>query len=128
MWLALFYPRLRHGGELLTAFRLTFGTAMIASIVLAYVAIKARDIVRHRKWMMRGYAIGLGAGTQLFTLAFGGALFGTGETATALLNCAGWVINLTVAEWVIRRGQHADQLTSVTPSRSARRRDPTVRP
>lgn len=104
MWLALFYPRLRHGGELLTGLRLTFGTAMIASIVIAFVAIKGRDIDRHRKWMMRGYAIGLGAGTQLFTLGFGGAVFGTGETATALLNGAGWVINLAVAEWVIRRG------------------------
>jgi uncharacterized membrane protein len=103
MWLALFYPRLRHGGELLTGLRLTFGTAMIASIVLAFIAIKDRDIDRHRKWMMRGYAISLGAGTQLFTLGFGGAIFGTGEQATALLNGAGWVINLAVAERVIRR-------------------------
>ena len=103
IWLALFYPRLRHGGELLTVLRLTFGTAMIASIVLGFVAIKGRDIVRHRAWMMRGYAIGLGAGTQLFTLGFGGAVFGTGELATAVLNGAGWVINLAVAEWVIRR-------------------------
>jgi hypothetical protein len=53
--------------------------------------------------MMRGYAISLGAGTQLFTLGFGGAIFGTGELATALLNGAGWVINLAVAERVIRR-------------------------
>ena len=103
MWLALFYPRLRHGGELLTGLRLTFGTAMVASIVLGFVAIRARDIVRHRKWMIRGYAIGLGAATQLFTLCFGGAAFGTGESATAVLNGAGWVINLAVAEWFIRR-------------------------
>ncbi len=103
MWLALFYPRLRHGGELLTGLRLTFGTAMVASIVLGFVAIRARDVVRHRKWMIRGYAIGLGAATQLFTLGFGGAAFGTGESATALLNGAGWVINLAVAEWLIRR-------------------------
>jgi len=103
IWLALFYPRLRHGGELLTVLRLTFGTAMIACIILGFVAIKGREIARHRAWMMRGYAIGLGAGTQLFTLGFGGAIFGTGETATALLNGAGWVINLAVAEWFIRR-------------------------
>jgi len=104
IWLALFYPRLRHGGELLTGLRLTFGTAMAACIVLGFVAIKAADIARHRQWMIRGYAIGLGAATQLFTLGFGGAAFGTGESATAVLNGAGWVINLAVAEWAIRRG------------------------
>ena len=27
----------------------------------------------HRRWMMRGYAIGLGAGTQVFTLLAGAA-------------------------------------------------------
>ncbi len=103
MWLALFYPRLRESGELLTVVRMTFSTAMVASIIMAFVAIRARDVVRHREWMIRAYAIGLGAGTQLFTLGFGGAALGTGELATALLNAAGWMINLAVAEWVIRR-------------------------
>jgi uncharacterized membrane protein len=103
IWLALFYSHLRHTGELLTTLRLTFGTAMTVSIVLGFVAIRRRDIARHREWMIRGYALGLGASTQIFTLGFGGAVFGTGELPTALLNGAGWVINLTVAERVIRR-------------------------
>ena len=53
--------------------------------------------------MIRAYAIGLGAGNQVFTLGFGEAVFGTSELSTALLNGAGWVVNLAVAEWVIRR-------------------------
>jgi hypothetical protein len=49
------------------------------------------------------YAIGSAAGTQAFTGATGGALFGTGEFRDDLAKGAGWVINLAVAEWVIRR-------------------------
>jgi uncharacterized membrane protein len=121
MWLALFYPRLRHGGELLTVLRLTFGTAMVACIVLGFVAIKAGDIVRHRKWMIRGYAIGLGAATQLFTLGFGGAAFGTGKSATAVLNGAGWVINLAMAEWLIRRRFRSQSRAGAVMVRQQRR-------
>ena len=34
----------------------------------ASAAIRRGEIARHRAWMMRGYAIGLGAGTQALTL------------------------------------------------------------
>ena len=53
--------------------------------------------------MIRAYALGLGAGTQVFTEGIGGAAFGTGEIAGDLATAAGWAINLSVAEWAIRR-------------------------
>jgi hypothetical protein len=54
--------------------------------------------------MMRAYAIGLGAGTQVLTHLPWFILFGKpGESSRAVLMAAGWVINLAVAEWVIRR-------------------------
>jgi len=53
--------------------------------------------------MIRSYAIGLVAGTQVFTLGFGGAIFGKGDLASALLLAAAWGVNLAVAEWAIRR-------------------------
>jgi hypothetical protein len=54
--------------------------------------------------MMRGYAIGLGAGTQAFTAFLWLLIVGEpGETATALLMGAGWAINVAVVEWLIRR-------------------------
>jgi hypothetical protein len=53
--------------------------------------------------MIRSYAIGLVAGTQAFTLGIGGAIFGHGHVTTFLLLAAAWAINLTVAEWAIRR-------------------------
>ena len=71
--------------------------------VLGFTAIKRRDIAAHRAWMITAYAIGLGAGTQVFTQGFGGAIFGTGVLAGDLAKGAGWAINLAVAVWVIRR-------------------------
>ena len=53
--------------------------------------------------MMRGYAIGLGAGTQVLTLMVGEMIAGPpSELSRALLMGAAWVINLAVAEWTIR--------------------------
>ncbi|MGW2158287.1 DUF2306 domain-containing protein [Nonomuraea sp. NPDC001699] len=106
LWLTLFSDLPAGDGTLLAAFRLLFGTAMAACLLLGLAAIRRRDVARHRAWMTRGYAIGLGAGTQAFTLAFGLAAFGPpGELGRALLVGAGWVINLAVAESIVRRGQ-----------------------
>ncbi|MBG0827393.1 DUF2306 domain-containing protein [Planomonospora sp. ID67723] len=104
LWMTLFYPRIEGDGDLLTAFRLVFGTAMVLSIALGLAAIRRRDIARHRAWMIRGYAIGMGAGTQVLTHAPWFMIVGTpGEFPRALLMGAGWLINLIVAEWIIRR-------------------------
>jgi hypothetical protein len=103
--MALFYPHPDGTGELLTAFRLLFGSAMVVSIVLGFAAIRRRDVRRHRAWMVRSYAIGLGAGTQVLTLMAGEVVAGgpPGELNRALLHAAAWAINLAVAEWAIRR-------------------------
>jgi uncharacterized membrane protein len=91
-------------GVLLLLFRLLAALGMALSIIVGFVAIRRKDIRRHRAWMIRAVAIGLGAGTQVFTLGFGEAFFGRTELSVALLNGAGWVINLAVAELAIRRG------------------------
>jgi uncharacterized membrane protein len=108
LWMTLFYPPPVGTGEvLLYAFRLLFGSGMVVSIVLGFAAIRRRDVNRHRAWMMRAYAIGLGAGTQVLTLLAGELISGPpSELSRALLMGAGWVINLAVAELVIRRQLH----------------------
>jgi hypothetical protein len=54
--------------------------------------------------MMRGYAIGMGAGTQALILMAGEMIaVPPSELSRVLLVGAAWVINLAVAEWVIRR-------------------------
>jgi uncharacterized membrane protein len=126
LWMTLFYPRPVGDGDLLAVFRVVFGSAMLASILLGFRAILRRDIPRHRAWMTRGYAIALGAGTQavIFVPLF--ALDVTpNELEKALLMAAGWLINLAVAEWLIRRRPfdarrtYARGATDSTSSRTA---------
>jgi uncharacterized membrane protein len=102
LWMTQFYPLLQTG--LLYSFRMLFGSAMVLSIALGLVAILRRDIARHRAWMMRGYAIGQGAGTQALTGLLWVLIFSTPNQQThEWLMGASWVINLVVAEWIIRR-------------------------
>lgn len=103
LWLTLFYPRKAGTGDLLYLFRLLAASGLAASIILGFTAIRNRDVARHRVWVIRAYALALGAGTQVFTLGIGEAVLGAGELRTDLLQGAGWAINLAVAEWVIRR-------------------------
>lgn len=103
LWMTLFYPHKDGTGELLYAFRLLFGSAMVVSIFLGFTAIRRGDVIRHRAWMIRGYAIGIGAGTQVLTFAAGTLIAGPPSVLGGdLLNGAAWVINLAAAEWVIR--------------------------
>ncbi|HRQ38853.1 MAG TPA: DUF2306 domain-containing protein [Chloroflexota bacterium] len=104
LWMTIFYPRPEGASDLLFAFRLVFGTGMVLSIILGYAAIRRRNITQHRAWMTRAYAIGLGAGTQVLTGMMGALILGTpNEFENALLMGAAWMINLAVAEWVIRK-------------------------
>ncbi len=103
IWMTLFYEAQPGTGDLLYALRLVFASAMAACLVLGVAAIRRRDIQAHRAWMIRAYAIGLAAGTQVFTQGIGGTIFGTGVLAADLAKGADWAINLAIAEWAIRR-------------------------
>jgi uncharacterized membrane protein len=121
LWMTLFYEAQPGTGDLLYVFRLVFGSAMASALVLGLTAIRRRDIAAHRAWMIRAYAIGLAAGTQAFTEGIGGAIFGTGVHAADLAKGAGWVINLAVAEWAIRRpaGRRTRRAARPAPSQHA---------
>ena len=69
---------------------------------LGLVAIRRRDIARHRAWMTRAYALALAPGPRA-SPSGSGALFGTGVVRTDLMMAAAWAINLAIAEWIIRR-------------------------
>ena len=102
-WLTLFLPPKPGSGTLLFLLRLVFAPAMMISLLLGVAAIRRRDVVAHRAWMTRAYAIALGAGTQAFTEGIGGPVFGHGPLALDASRGAAWAINLSVAEWAIRR-------------------------
>ena len=107
LWMARFYPWPQDDGQALYIERLVFGSAMVASIVLAVDAIQRLDFASHGMWMIRAYAIGMGAGTQVLTHLPWFVLVGAkpGELPRAVLMGAGRAINVVVAEWIIRRRQ-----------------------
>ncbi len=107
LWMTLVYPWPEGDGAALYLLRLAFGTGMLASILLALRAVRRRDFASHGAWMIRGYAIGMGAGTQVLThLPWFLLVEGRpSESARAVMMGAGWVVNVVVAEWIIRRGE-----------------------
>ncbi len=113
LWLTLLYDVKPGTGPLLYVARLLVASAMAACVVQGVVAVRRHDIDAHRAWMIRAYALALGAGTQAFTEGIGGAFFGSGELRGDLYKTAGWVLNLAVAELVIRwpgRGRGAPRV------------------
>jgi len=102
LWLNQFFPRAHATRGIVYPLRLMFGVALVVTLLLGYRAVRRRQFARHRVWMIRSFAIALVAGTQVLTLGFGGAVFGTGDLAQALMLVAAWGINLTVAEWAVR--------------------------
>ena len=105
LWMTLTYPWPAGDGVAVYLERLVFGTAMLLSIVLSVDAIRRRKYAEHGDWMIRAYAIGMGAGTQVLTHLpwFIFTDVKPGETARGVMMGMAWVINLAVAEWIIRR-------------------------
>lgn len=107
LWMVQFYPSvdvgmLRFDGSYLYITRLLAGSAMVLFLLLGLAAILRRDIASHSAWMMRGYALGIGAGTQVFT-HIPWLLFPSihSELARTLCMAAGWVINILVVEFLL---------------------------
>lgn len=124
LWLTLFYEPQPGTGPVLYALRLLVSSAMATALVLGIRAVRCRNIEAHRAWMIRAYALGLGAGTQVFTEGIGGAIFGTGDLSGDLAKGAAWVINLSVAEWAIRRPPRRSHLRPAATATSIRQEHP----
>ncbi|GAA3384671.1 DUF2306 domain-containing protein [Cryptosporangium minutisporangium] len=104
VWITLFSGRAETDGNALAVVRVVVGVAMTAFLVLGVRAIRRRDVATHRRWMVRGYALGIAAGTQAFTQAPWLLLVGPLDVPSkTVLTTAGWLINIAVAEWVLRR-------------------------
>lgn len=114
LWMEAFYDLPAHDGELLTVFRVLFGTGMVATTLLGVRALVRREYARHGAWMMRTYAIGMGAGTQVLVVLPWMLLFGQPDVLQrAWLMGAGWGVNIAVVEWVLHRKARSreDRLT-----------------
>jgi uncharacterized membrane protein len=109
LWMTVVYatgvePPSSFDGPFLYAIRLLVGIAIAWFLCLGFLAIRKRDIAHHRAWMMRSYALGLGAGTQVLT-HIPWFLFPNiqGELARTICMGTGLGVNLALAEWLISR-------------------------
>ena len=83
--------------------RLAAGLGLSLALIWAIFAIRRGNVEQHRAWMIRAYAIGMGAATISFIML--PIYLITGKPvegyAADLLFVASWVINIAIAEWVI---------------------------
>lgn len=103
IWMVQVYPHAPNGSALLAPARLLFASATFVALYFGLRAILKHDVTRHRAWMIRAYAIFIGAGTQVFITIPYLAMFGEPDRVTGdVLLIAGWLINIAAAEWIIR--------------------------
>ena len=105
LWMTVGYPiPAELQGDLLYGVRVVVGLSMTLAIVVSVRAVLQRRIARHEAWMVRAYALGQGAGTQVLimlpvTLIAGAPTF----VFRDLLMASAWSLNVVFAEWIIRR-------------------------
>lgn len=106
MWMAAFADLPVYDNTALMWMRLFFGSIMVSGLVLGLRAILRRDIRTHQRWMARSYAVAQGAGTQALILGPMVLFVGQpGGNLKATAMGAAWVINLVVAERLVRRSE-----------------------
>lgn len=92
-----------YGGALALSGILLAGSLFLGSAVLAYRAIRLGDRERHREWMIRMLAVGLGVGTVRVIAA--PLILLTGQRPLELMGVAFWLgfaLPVAAAEWWIR--------------------------
>jgi uncharacterized membrane protein len=81
-----------------------FGLCLLIALARAMAAVRDRDFPRHRAWMIRAYAVGMGLGTV--GLVFFPIYIVTGQPPMSLgadiLFVTSWVVTIVVGEVVIR--------------------------
>jgi uncharacterized membrane protein len=85
--------------------RLLFGIALGTALVIAMYAIWKRDFTRHRNWMIRAYAIGIGA--TAVSMVFFPIYVITGEPPLGIVAdiafLGSWTACIVFAEALVRR-------------------------
>lgn len=91
-------------GTFLYVVRIVVGFSMILCILLGLSSILKKRITQHQAWMIRAYALGQGAGTQvLISVPWLLAADEPSGFTREILMTAAWVINIAIAEYVIQK-------------------------
>lgn len=108
LWMSVFYDLPAQDGRGLQIVRVMVGLWMLTSLLVAFKAILLRRVACHQNWMIRAYAVAMGAGTQVFTHLPYQLLVGEVDALSKFwLMSLGWAINVVVAEWIIVRKSSA---------------------
>ena len=98
--LAALFP---YGGPAAASAAFAAGALFLVALIRAFVAIRRRDVARHREWMIRMFSVGLGIATVrvvgLLLFAITGARF---QDIAGLSFWVGWVSTFAAAELWIR--------------------------
>jgi cytochrome bd-type quinol oxidase subunit 2 len=114
LWMTAFYdtPSIDDGAVAIS--RYVVGSLMLVCLVLGVAAIARHDYFTHGSWMIRAYALAMGAGTQVLTSIPPLLVFGEPDALARLVQMdTGWIINILVAEWVIARRRIAARRPAV---------------
>lgn len=105
-----------YGGPVAAAAVFVAGTAFLIALFRAFIAIRHRDVVAHREWMIRMFALGLAIATIRVIGALVLALTGTGfQKSAGTIFWIGWVSTFTVAELWIRHTRLERVASARTP-------------
>jgi uncharacterized membrane protein len=101
------------GGPIEASATLAFGLWFLASLVLAFRAIRRDDVRQHRRWMIRAFAVGVGIGTiRIWVGIFTAVVLSTSDAAdpvmpdTFTFGIAFWIafaMHVAIGEWWLRR-------------------------
>jgi len=105
LWMTVAYPIPKAlQGDLLYAARVLVAISMALAIGVSFRAVLRHRFVQHRAWMVRAYALGQGAGTQVLILL--PVTLIAGEPTYLLrdvLMVSAWGLNLLIAERIVLR-------------------------
>lgn len=106
LWMTQFYPRTGYDGFSLYLLRWAVGLVILFSIFCALRKLFTRQFIMHGDWMLRAYALSMGAGTQVFThipLYIFPSI--QSEQSRFWAMASGWCINIIFAEWIIQKNK-----------------------
>lgn len=104
LWMTQFYPRVGHDGPAVYRLRMLAGGGVLISLATALFCLRRQEFERHGQWMLRAYALAMGAGTQVFThipLFLFPQL--QGELGRAVAMGSAWFLNCALVEWFINK-------------------------
>jgi len=112
LYLGVVIPHTGMGEVTSTAF---FGGVFLIAIICAVFAIRRGDAARHRRWMIRAFAIGVGVSTvRIVAILIGLQLAAPVDELFGLSFWTGWAISLGAAELWIRVWSSPSGLPSAT--------------